>query len=59
MKILDQLDTQMTGDGTPPGLDRELTRHTSKAVERTGASPSTMAAAASQQVALADVRGLP
>jgi hypothetical protein len=58
MKILDQLDTQLTGNGTPPGLDRESTRHSSKAVERTGASPSTMATAASQQVALADARGL-
>ena len=58
MKILDQLDTQMTGDGTPPGLERDSLRQSSKAVERTGASPSTMATAASQQVALADVRGL-
>ena len=58
MKILDQLDTQMTGDGTPPGLERDSPRQGSKAVEHAGASPSTMATAASQQVALADVRGL-
>jgi len=58
VKILDQLDTQMTGDGTPPGLERGSTRHSSKAVERAGASPAPIAAAASPQVALADVRGL-
>lgn len=58
MKILDQLDTPMTGDGTPPGLERESTRRSSPVAERAGASSPPKATAAALQVALTDVRGL-
>lgn len=58
MKILNQLDTQMIGDGTPPGLERESSRRSSQAVERVGTSPTPPIPAAAQQMTLADVRGL-
>ncbi|MGB3373937.1 MAG: ArdC-like ssDNA-binding domain-containing protein [Microbacterium sp.] len=39
MKILDQLDTQMLGDGTPPGLEHASTRTSASATNRAGQSP--------------------
>lgn len=58
IKILDQLDTPMTGDGTPPGIERESTHRNVAAAQRASASHTPSATAAPKQVALADVRGM-
>ena len=56
MKILDQLDTQMIGDGTPPGLDRTAGRTNSAAAKRTGTVP--IAQSSPQHAGAAESRGL-
>ena len=43
MKILDQLDTQMIGDGTPPGLDRTAGRASSSIAKRASTAPTSTA----------------
>lgn len=58
MKILDQLNTHMTTDGTPPGLERESTRRSVQTAERTSVSPSTIDTGVSQRSTLIDARGL-
>lgn len=58
IKILDQLDTPMTGNGTPPGIERESTHRNVAAAQRASASHTPSATAAPKQVALADVRGM-
>lgn len=56
MRILDELDTQMIGDGTPPGLDRSAGRTNSAPSKRTSTAPTS--AASSGHVAAAEPRGL-
>lgn len=56
MKILDQLDTQMIGDGTPPGLDRTAGRTNSAAAKRTSTAPTSTAI--SRDAPAAESRGL-
>lgn len=56
MKILDQLDTQMIGDGTPPGLDRTAGRTNSAPAGRANVAPTS--AASPGQAAAPESRGL-
>ena len=56
MRILDQLDTQMIGDGTPPGLDRTAGRTSSSVVKRASTAPTS--GASSGHAAVAESRGL-
>lgn len=56
IKILDQLDTQMIGDGTPPGLDRSAGRTSSSPAKRASTAPTSTAI--SRDAPAAESRGL-
>lgn len=56
MKILDQLDTEMLGDGTPPGLERASTRTGAPISNR--ASHAPVASTDAQRAALTESRTL-
>ena len=58
MKILDQLDTPMTGNGAPPGLERESILRNATPAERTRVSLTPSISTTPPLVAAGDVRGL-